>query len=109
MRGTARPEGLTIPGAMGDAGLFGPGSVTWRVNREGALLLGGGRALLLQVAHPLVAAGVAAHSRFRSEPLTRLRRTLDRMLTIVFGDAVEALAAVRDIERVHSRVRGALA
>ena len=53
-------------GRMPDArtGLFGPASVTWKVNREAVLLLGGGRALLLQVAHPLVAAAVAAHSDF---------------------------------------------
>jgi uncharacterized protein (DUF2236 family) len=88
--------------------LFGPRSITWRVNREGLLLLGGGRALLLQVAHPLIAAGVAAHSRFRAEPLARLWRTLDLMLTIVFADAADALAAVRAIERVHARVRGVL-
>src|SRR5436189_10963 len=43
---------------MSDAGLFGPDSVTWRVNREGVLLLGGGAAIILQLAHPLVAAGV---------------------------------------------------
>ncbi len=63
----------------------------------------------MQVAHPLVAAGVAAHSRFRVEPLRRLWRTLDLMLTIVFGDGAEALAAVRAIENVHGRVRGVLA
>ncbi|HLY38664.1 MAG TPA: oxygenase MpaB family protein, partial [Candidatus Binatia bacterium] len=91
------------------ASLFGPGSISWRVDREATLLLGGGRALLLQVAHPLIAAGVAAHSRFRAEPLARLWRTLDLMLTIVFADARGALAAVRDIERVHARVRGRLA
>jgi len=90
------------------ASLFGPESVSWRVDRETALLLGGGRALLLQVAHPLVAAGVAAYSRFRTEPLTRLQRTLDLMLTIVFADARAALAAARDIERVHARVGGTL-
>ena len=64
--------------------------------------------LLLQVAHPLVAAGVAAHSRFRSEPLTRLRRTLDLMLTLVFADAAGTLRAVAEIERVHARVHGVL-
>ena len=88
--------------------LFGPASVTWRVNREAAILLGGGRALLLQIAHPLVAAGVAAHSRFRQRPLERLWRTLDLMLTLVFADAARAIEAVRDIERVHTRVRGVL-
>jgi uncharacterized protein (DUF2236 family) len=88
--------------------LYGPGSMTWRINRERALLLGGGRALLLQVAHPLVAAGVVAHSSFRQRPLQRLWRTLDLMLTITFASAVEAIRAVREIERVHARVRGTL-
>jgi uncharacterized protein (DUF2236 family) len=89
--------------------LFAPDSITWRVHREAVLLLGGGRALLLQVAHPLVAAGVAAYSDFRRRPLDRLWRTLDLMLTIVFADAAAALRAVREIERVHGRVRGTLA
>ncbi len=88
--------------------LYGPETVTWRVNRETTLLLGGGRALLLQVAHPLVAAGVARYSDFRSRPLHRLWRTLDLMLTIVFADATSALRAVREIERVHARVHGVL-
>ena len=90
------------------ASLFPPDSITRRVNREAVLLLGGGRALLLQVAHPLVAAGVAEHSRFDQEPLQRLVRTLQLTLAIVFGSAAEALAAVRGIERVHARVRGRL-
>ncbi|MBX3026537.1 DUF2236 domain-containing protein [bacterium] len=90
------------------AGLFAPDSITRRVNREAVLLLGGGRALLLQVAHPLVAAGVAAHSRFEREPLQRLVRTLQLTLTIVFGSAAEALSAVRGIERAHARVHGRL-
>lgn len=88
--------------------LFAPDSITWRVNREAALLLGGGRALLLQVAHPLVAAGVAAHSEFTRAPLQRLWRTLDLTLTITFADAAHAIAAVRQIERVHARVHGKL-
>lgn len=88
--------------------LFGPGSLTWQVNREAALLLGGGRALLLQLAHPLVAAGVAQHSNFRSDPLQRLWRTLELMLTITFSDAGDAIRAVRQIEKAHSRVRGVL-
>jgi uncharacterized protein (DUF2236 family) len=91
-----------------DLGLFGPGSVTWRVNREQALLLGGGCALLEQLAHPLVAAGVSDHSDFRTEPLKRLRRTLDATLAIVFGTTDDAHRAAAGIRAVHSRVRGAL-
>src|SRR5262249_19655280 len=90
------------------AGFFGPRTVTWSIDREAAVLLGGGRALLLQIAHPLVAAAVAAHSRFRQRPLERLWRTLDLMLTIAFADAATALAAVAEIERAHARVQGVL-
>lgn len=91
------------------AGLFGPRTITWKISREAAVLLGGGRALLLQIAHPLVAAAVARHSRFRERPFERLRRTLDLMLTIVFADAAGALGAVAEIERAHVGVEGALA
>ena len=65
------------PGTAGDPGVIGPDGPVWRIVREKAILAGGPAALLLQVAHPLVAAGVAAHSDFESDPLGRLRRTLD--------------------------------
>ncbi|MEO8601788.1 MAG: oxygenase MpaB family protein, partial [bacterium] len=67
------------------APLFAPDSLTRRINRHAVLLLGGGRALLMQLAHPLVAAGVAAHSHFDRAPLQRLWRTLDLTLSVVFG------------------------
>lgn len=91
-----------------DRSLLGPGTVTWEVNREAVLLAGGGCALLMQVAHPLVAAGVAEHSNFRERPLDRLTRTLDLMLTITFAPARAAIQAVKEIERRHERVRGRL-
>ncbi len=91
-----------------DRPLGDPLGVAWRVNREAVTMLGGGRALLMQVAHPLVAAGVAAHSRFQQAPIERLTRTLELMLTIAFADGRAALAAVQAIERVHRRVRGRL-
>jgi uncharacterized protein (DUF2236 family) len=91
---------------MGDGVLFGPASVTWRVGREGALLLGGGRALILQVAHPLVAAGVAEHSNYREDPWGRLYRTLDLTTRAVFGDTRTAAEAAARLGRVHRRVRG---
>jgi uncharacterized protein (DUF2236 family) len=91
---------------MSDTGLFGPGSITWRVNREGVLLLGGGRALLLQVAHPSVAAGVSQHSNYREDPFGRLYRTLDTVTTVVFGSTEEAEQAAARLHRVHTRVKG---
>jgi uncharacterized protein (DUF2236 family) len=80
--------------------------MTWRVNREGVLLLGGGRALILQVAHPLVAAGVAEHSNYREDPWGRLYRTLDLTTKIVFGSTDTAKEAAERIWRVHGRVHG---
>lgn len=87
-------------------GLYSDDSITRRVNRENILLLGGGRALLMQLAHPKVAAGVDEHSDFRSHPVRRLRRTVRMTMAIVFGDQATAEAAARSVNRVHGRVRG---
>jgi uncharacterized protein (DUF2236 family) len=86
--------------------MVGPGSLTWRVNGEAVLLLGGGRALILQVAHPGVAAGVAEFSDYRRDPWRRLYRTLDTTLTIVFGSPSSSRAASERLRRVHERVAG---
>jgi uncharacterized protein (DUF2236 family) len=87
-------------------GLYSDDSVTRRVNRENVLFLGGGRALLMQLAHPKVAAGVDEHSDFRAHPIRRLRRTILMTMAIVFGDRETALAAARAVNNVHGRVRG---
>lgn len=89
-----------------DPGLFGPGSVTWKVNREGALLLGGGRALLLQVAHPSVAAAVNGHSHYDTDPWGRLLRTLRVVTLITFGDSATSAAAARALRSVHASIDG---
>jgi uncharacterized protein (DUF2236 family) len=91
------------------AGFFGPGSTTWKVNREAAIYLGGMRALLMQIAHPKVAQGVADHSNFRSDPFARLRRTFDTVHAMVFGTREQALVAAERLYAVHERVRGNLA
>jgi uncharacterized protein (DUF2236 family) len=87
-------------------GLFAEDSITRRVNRENILLLGGGRALLMQIAHPKVAAGVDEHSDFRANPIRRLRRTIRMTMAIVFGDRETALKAARAVNQVHANVRG---
>lgn len=86
--------------------MFGPGSVTWRVNRELVLLLGGGRALLLQVAHPLVAAGVAEHSDYRRDPWGRLLRTLRLTTAVAFADPEGSRGAAAKIWATHGAVTG---
>jgi uncharacterized protein (DUF2236 family) len=76
------------------------------VNGETALLLGGGRALLMQIAHPMVAAGVADHSAFRRDVFGRLANTLDLTLTVAFGDSEQRRRAAARVEDTHRRVIG---
>jgi len=90
-------------------GFYGPGTRMWRINREAVLLGAGPAALLLQVGHPLVAEGVAAHSRVVADPFGRLRRTLMTTLDLVFGDGPTAERAVRRLNGVHASVRGPVA
>ncbi len=85
---------------------FAPDAVIRRVSGEGSILLGGGRALLLQLAHPSVAAGVADHSDFEADPLRRLRGTLEATYTIVFGTDEAADEVAERIQRIHARVNG---
>lgn len=89
-----------------DVGLFGPGTVTWKVNREAVLLAGGGRALLLQVAHPSVAAGVVQHSDYDVDPYGRLFRTLDLVTKITFGSRGTSDRAAATLRHAHDEVRG---
>ena len=89
-------------------GLFDPHGMYRRVNREPVLLLGGGTALLMQVAHPKVAAAVAAHSAYREQPLRRLYATVEAMQKIIYGDRDTALETVGRINAIHRRVSGTL-
>lgn len=93
--------------ATPDPGLYGPGSEGWRLDREAMLLLGAGpRALLLQVAHPLVAEGVDQHSGFRADPWARLQGTLRSYLTIVYGTTAAARAEIRRLNALHRDIGG---
>lgn len=95
-------------GPRPDPGWFGPESEAWRLDREAMLLLGAGpRALLLQIAHPSVAAGVAEHSDFRADPWRRLDGTLRSYLRLIYGTSAEARDEVRRLNALHRSVRGA--
>jgi uncharacterized protein (DUF2236 family) len=86
-------------------------SMAWRLHREVVLLAGWGRAILLQVAHPLIARGVADHSPFAAEPwgrVKRLERTLRAMLTLTFGTPEEITAVAAQINRIHDGIQGRL-
>jgi uncharacterized protein (DUF2236 family) len=93
---------------MHDARAF---PVARKINREAVVLLGWGRAILLQLAHPLVAAGVGDYSGFRSGArgfVRRVRGTVGGMLDLTFGTADEAQRFIDRINGIHDRVNGRL-
>ena len=97
---------LPITDTQADPGLFGPGSVTWRVMAEPVLMLGAGRALLMQAAHPLVAEGAIEHSTYRTDPYGRFERTVHWVTVVCFGTTSEARRACREVNRLHGAVEG---
>jgi uncharacterized protein (DUF2236 family) len=90
-------------------GLFGPGSMVWRINRERVLFVAGGRAALLQEAHPFVAHGVDQHSHTRTDPAGRFERTFRHVHAMLFGDLDGALASARRVYGIHTHIRGQIA
>ena len=90
------------------AGLFGPGSTVWEVNRETALFLGAGRALLMQLAHPAVAQAIVDHSPVRHAPVARFHRTFRPVYAMVFGSRAQAYGCARAVHRTHAAIGGTL-
>jgi uncharacterized protein (DUF2236 family) len=90
----------------GDAGIFGPDSVTWRVHADPVLWVAGLRALLLQAVHPAAMAGVLQHSDFRADPWGRLIRTANYVGVVTFGSTDEVDAIGRKVRALHAKVRG---
>jgi len=93
----------------GAGGVFTPQDTIWKVNRHAVLMLGGGRALLLQAAHPLALAGVLAHSDYSSGPWKRLERTMEATSTACFGRPEAAERVGRRVRAMHTKVNGTLA
>jgi uncharacterized protein (DUF2236 family) len=86
-------------------------SIARRIHRERLALLGWGRAIAMQFAHPLVAAGVGDHSSFKSGRIARFKRlhgTVRAMLSLTFGDEPAAFRTAQDINKIHDRVHGIL-
>lgn len=88
------------------AGIFGPRSIAWQIGGDAAVFLGGGRAALLQLAHPMVAHAIAQHSHTRADVAGRFQRTFRHVFAMVFGDLDDAFAAARRVHAIHSRIRG---
>lgn len=89
-----------------DPGLFGPGSVTWRVMGEPLLILGAGRALLMQASNPLVAQAAVDHSQYAADPFGRLMRTVRWVTVVSFGTRAEARAVCGEVNRLHVGITG---
>jgi uncharacterized protein (DUF2236 family) len=89
-----------------EGGLLPVGGIAWRINREAVVLAGGSCALLMQLSHPSVAAGVAQHSDFQSRPFGRLRRTLVASYAIAFDSPPGSDRAIRHLNSIHAAVRG---
>jgi uncharacterized protein (DUF2236 family) len=92
------------PDPTDDLGLFGPGSVTWRLHSEPILALAGLRSLLLQALHPVAVAGVIQNSGYKSDPWGRLIRTAQYVGTTVFGTTAQAEEAGRRVRARHARL-----
>jgi len=89
-------------------GLFAPDSIVWQVSRESAIFLGAGRAALLQLAHPWVAAALRQRSNLMNDAIGRFHSTFRVIYTMLFGSRAQALAASRQVYQLHTRIRGEL-
>lgn len=89
-------------------GIFGPHSATWRISRESAVFLGAGRAALLQLAHPWVAAALDQHSSVLAKPIARFHSTFRVVFTMIFGTSAQAFRAARSLYQMHTRITGNL-
>ena len=89
-------------------GVFGSDTTTWRIDREAVIFLGAGRALLLQLAHPWVAAAIAEHSKTFADPIGRFHRTFDIVFAMVFGSLDRALLSSRQLHRRHGMIVGTM-
>jgi uncharacterized protein (DUF2236 family) len=90
----------------GDAGIFGPDSVAWRIHADPAMLIGGLRALLVQGLEPRAMAAVDQHSAFREDPWGRLERTTHFVVATTYGDTAAAEEAAAVVRRVHAHIHG---
>jgi uncharacterized protein (DUF2236 family) len=89
-------------------GYYGPASVTWKIGRDSIVMLGGARAVLMQLAHPLIAIAVSTHSSYMTDPFGRAERTFLLGELLTFGSFEKARLAARTINRLHLAVHGTL-
>jgi uncharacterized protein (DUF2236 family) len=108
LQGGRHDERDYYDGEPGDPGLAGgPGSVSWELHGDlGVLGAGGAAAIIMEVLHPSVMAGVHSQSSYRTQPLRRARNTLGYVLRTTFGSTPAATGVIDQVRRIHARVRG---
>jgi uncharacterized protein (DUF2236 family) len=94
-------------GPPGDPGLIGPGSVSWEIHADLASVSQAGLpAIVLEILHPSVVAGVQDMSNYRDDPFQRARATLGYVLATTFGNTAAATALIDRVRHIHSYVQG---
>ncbi len=94
-------------GPPGDPGLCGPGSISWRINGDLASVAHAGTsAIIMELLHPSVMAGVQEHSGYREDPFRRARTTLGYVLTTTFGNTEAATALIDQVRHIHGFIKG---
>ena len=106
--GGRHDEAAIYGGAPGDPGLAGgPGSMSWEINGDlASLAVGGTAAIIMEILHPSVMAGVFTQSSYRTEPLRRARNTLGYVLRTTFGTTAAATRVIEQVKSIHARIGG---
>jgi uncharacterized protein (DUF2236 family) len=91
----------------GDPALMLHDSISWRVFKNPlALFVGGIAAVLLELAEPSVRTGVWGHSKFRTQPLVRMRRTGLAALTTIYAARSTSQKVIARISSIHEAIEG---
>ena len=95
-------------GPAGDPGLAGgPGSISWEINGDLATVGAAGMAaVIMEVLHPSVMAGVSTQSTFRTQPLRRAQNTLGYVLRTTFGSTEAATGVINRVKMIHAHING---
>jgi uncharacterized protein (DUF2236 family) len=94
-------------GPADDPGLTGPGSVSWEIHSDvAAITIGGLGAIVMEILHPSVMAGVQDQSSYREDPLRRGRTTFGYVVTTTFANTGAATRLINAVKSMHARVNG---
>lgn len=106
--GGRHDEPAIYDGEPGDPGLAGgPGSLSWELHGDlASIAIAGGGAILMELLHPSVMAGVFSQSSYRTDTLRRARNTLGYVLRTTFGSTPAATRVIESVKRVHARIEG---